>query len=370
MKRLPLISFFLAAVFTSWLAAASLPELFQKAKEEFKVGSYPQTLATLQSLDEQSSKPGLEKERAALLPGLLFYRAAALASLHREREAQEAFEAFLALKPDVELDPAVYSKPVIAAMEKARSEIARRRPNAGQETGALQTAYKAFVLPAGGRDDGGADDWASGPVRWLLSPEEIRSYGALADPMSRSEFIADFWKKRDFVPETPENEFRDEFHRRVAFADAQFAQDENRGSLTDRGMVFILLGPPSYNGRKQLRTGDDIADAPGLSRYSRSEIAAAEQSGGSNTQRLERIEKVSGAGTTVQDAKSNWVDVWHYVKRDLPSEIPFPELEFDFVTRVGYGRGVMQRDERSLSALDRARAIAASGKTTRPGPSS
>jgi GWxTD domain-containing protein len=362
-------STFLAAILSSLLAAASLPELFQKAKQEFKIGSYEQALATLKSLDDESSKPGLEKERTAVLPGLLFYRAASLAGLHRESEAVEGFEAFLALKPDVKLDPAVYSKTIIAAMEKARSEIAARRGSPAQEAGALQTTYKAFVLPAG-EDEGPVDDWVKGPVRWLLTSVESRNYMGLADPISRSEFIADFWKKRDSVPETPENEFRDEFHRRVAFADAHFAQDEKRGSLTDRGMVFILLGPPSYNGRKQLHTGDDIADAPGLSRYSRSEQTAAEQSAGSNTQRLERIEKVSGPGTTIQDATSNWLEVWHYVRRDLPSEIPYPELEFQFVTKVGYGKGVMQRDERPLSALERARAMAASGRPTHPSPSS
>src|SRR5215471_1799173 len=105
-------SFFLAAVLSSLLATASLPELFQKAKQEFKIGSYEQALATLKSLDEESSKPGLEKERTAVLPGLLFYRAASLAALHREGEAVEGFEAFLTLKPDIKLDPAVYSKTI------------------------------------------------------------------------------------------------------------------------------------------------------------------------------------------------------------------------------------------------------------------
>jgi GWxTD domain-containing protein len=363
-------SFFLAAVLSSLLATASLPELFQKAKQEFKLGSYDKALSTLKSLDEESSKPGFEKERTAVLPGLLFYRAASLAGLGREKEAVEEFEAFLAIKPDVKLDPAVYSKAMIAAIEKARNEIAAQRTNPAEEAGALQAAYKAFVLPAGGQDEGASEDWAAGPVKWLLTSVESRSYTVLADPQSRSEFIVDFWKKRDSVPETPENEFRDEFNRRVAFADAHFAQDEKRGSLTDRGMVFILLGPPSYNGRKKLHTGDDIADAPGLSRYSRSEQTVAQLSAGSGAQRVERIEKVSGPGTTVQDATSNFLEVWHYQRRDLPSEVPFTELDFQFVTKVGYGKSVLQRDERPLSALDRARAMAASGKTTHSGPSS
>ena len=38
------------------------------------------------------------------------------------------------------------------------------------------------------------------------------------DPVSRSEFVTAFWKARDPRPETVENEFREEFEKRVAFA--------------------------------------------------------------------------------------------------------------------------------------------------------
>ena len=70
---------------------------------------------------------------------------------------------------------------------------------------------------------------------------------------------------------------------------------------------------------------------------------------------MARIDKVSGPGTKVQDAASNWVDVWHYLRRDLPAAIPYQELELEFVTKVGYGKNVLQRDEKPLAALERAR---------------
>jgi GWxTD domain-containing protein len=344
----------LAPVLALLLAEASFPDLFQKAKQEFKLGSYEQALATLTSLDQESSRQGFEKQRSVLLPGLLFYRAASLAGLGREKEAVAVFEAFLALKPDVTLDPALYSKPVIAALQEARREIAKHQSPAGPiESATIASAYKAFVPPAGTRDESASENWSQGPARWLLTASESRDYNALADPLSRSEFIANFWKRRDVTPETAENEFREEFERRTAFADARFAQDEERGSLTDRGMVFVLLGPPSYSGRKQLRTGDDIADPSGLSRYSRSEQTAAEQPGGSRTQRLERIERVSGPGTTVQDAASNWMEIWHYLRGNLPKSVPYPEVVFEFVTKQGYGKNILQRDSAALATLAR-----------------
>lgn len=347
----------LPLVLASLLAAPSLPELFQRAKQEFKLGAYGSALATLDQLDAESAKSGHERDRQTLLPALLFYRGAALAALGRADDAEQAFEAFLALKPEVELDPAVYPKAVSNALAEARKTVARRQSLPAEE-GMLAAAYRGFVPPAGHADESSKEDWSDGPARWLLTPAEKRAYGSLTDAISRSEFIANFWKTRDPKPETPENEFREEFDRRVAFADARFAQDEVRGSLTDRGMVFLLFGPPSYSGRKLLQTGDDTADASGLSRYSPAEVHAAAQPSGSNATRASRIEKTTGAGTKILDAVNNWIESWHYTRSNLPREIPNQELVFTFVSKQGYGKNVLQRESDILAALERTKALA------------
>jgi GWxTD domain-containing protein len=354
-----MVSSLLPVLLSVLLATATLPELFQKAKTQFKLGAYGDALTTLGELDAESSKPGFEKQRAAVLPGILFYRGASLAAMGKAAEAQEAFETFLTLQPGIQIDPALYPKPVIAALETARKNLANRPgANRPDETGMLATAYRAFVPPQGHADESSREDWADGPVRWLLTPEEKRAYADSVNPISRSELIANFWRVRDPRPDTPENEFREEFDKRVAFADARFAQNEVRGSLTDRGMVFILMGPPTYSGRRPLKTGDDSADASGLSRYTPSEIRASEEMGGSNNERAARQDQVSGAGTSILDASANWIEAWHYERVNLPREIPNQALEFDFVTKVGYGKNVLQRDQAILTALERSKAIA------------
>ena len=350
------------AFLLSTFLAASLPELFQKAKEEFKLGSYAKALETLEVLDAESQKPDFEKARAALAPGLLFYRGASYAALGRKQEAEETFEAFLAYQPNAQLDPALYPRSVIAALDGARKSVAKRTTRPAEE-GMLAEAYRAFPRPDAGSAEEVGEDWANGPVGILLSREEKRTFARLPDPVSRSEFVTNFWKSRDPKPETEDNEFREEFEKRVAFADARFAQDEVRGSLTDRGMVFILMGPPTYSGRKPLMTGEDSGDAPGLSRYSRAEVAAAAQSGGSNADRQARIEQVTGPGTTIQEAASNWIEAWHYRRESLPKETPYQEVIFEFVTKQGYGKNVLQRDDKVLSSLERARARARRGLT-------
>src|SRR5262249_6618518 len=284
-----------AVLLSSLLLLPNLPDLFPKSKQYFQTGAYADALKTLGELDQESQKPGLERDRAALLPALLFYKGASLAALGRKDEAVEAFHEYLILQPNAQLDPARYPRSVITALEEARHT--RNQPNqAPKMEGGLAAAYAVFPRPETSPSETIGDDWPEGPVRALLTPEEKRDFGRYGDPIARATFVTGFWKLRDPKPETPENEFRDEFEKRVAFADAHFTQDETRGSLTDRGLVFILLGPPTYSGRKPLQTGDDVADSSGLSQYSRAQTENAARAGGSSTDRMARIAKVTGPG--------------------------------------------------------------------------
>jgi GWxTD domain-containing protein len=54
----------------------------------------------------------------------------------------------------------------------------------------------------------------------------------------------EFWKKKDPSPNTEENEIFNEYYRRIVFANEKYSH-YTEGWKTDRGMVFILLGPPS-----------------------------------------------------------------------------------------------------------------------------
>ena len=88
-------------------------------------------------------------------------------------------------------------------------------------------------------------------------------------PRVRSEFVTEFWKSPTRFPRRRKTSSATEFERRVAFADMRLGQDETRGSLTDRGMLFTLLGPPTWVGRKPIAIGDDTADPQGMSRFTR-----------------------------------------------------------------------------------------------------
>jgi GWxTD domain-containing protein len=61
----------------------------------------------------------------------------------------------------------------------------------------------------------------------------------------RDKFIAFFWKMRDATPDTAKNEFKKDYMERVRFADQTFGRDSStRGSQTERGYYYLVLGPP------------------------------------------------------------------------------------------------------------------------------
>jgi GWxTD domain-containing protein len=345
----------LAAILIAvFLSASNLPQLLQKAKDQFRLAAYADALATLDKLEAESQQSGLEKDRAALAPILPFYRGACLASLDRPAEARQQFQAFLAFQPNAALDPAVYSKKVITALESARRALASNDEPVA--TGSLAAAYHAFPKPRHEDQVTLGEDWAEGPARFLMTPEERRTFSRLSSTVSRSEFVTAFWKSRDPRPETPENEFRDEFGKRAAFADSRFTQGETAGSLTDRGMVFILLGPPTYAGQKPLVSGEDTSDNTALFTYRAADVRIATMPGGTTTDTARKVDKVTGPGTRMNDAAKNWREVWHYRRENLPKGIPYHQVDFQFVTKHGYGENVLQRETQVLDTLEKAKA--------------
>ena len=88
--------------------------------------------------------------------------------------------------------------------------------------------------------------WGASSEFMILGTEaEKEQWGKLADDAARRAFVEKFWADRDPDPSTGVNEARVELLHRIAFADVAFVEDQDdRGSLSDRGRVFVLLGPP------------------------------------------------------------------------------------------------------------------------------
>ncbi len=85
--------------------------------------------------------------------------------------------------------------------------------------------------------------WLDEDVRWIITDEERAAFKKLSNNEERDQFIEQFWLRRDPTPDTPENEFRDEHYRRIAYANEHFAAGIP-GWKTDRGRIYIVYGPP------------------------------------------------------------------------------------------------------------------------------
>ncbi len=80
-------------------------------------------------------------------------------------------------------------------------------------------------------------------ARLVMTGQEKNIFNHLPDQESREEFIKEFWAKRDPNPDTEENEFKQEFYQRIEYANSHF-KEGIPGWKTDRGRIYIYLGPP------------------------------------------------------------------------------------------------------------------------------
>lgn len=80
-------------------------------------------------------------------------------------------------------------------------------------------------------------------LRYISSEEERKSLLETPDTLRNQSWEA-FWEKRDPTPGSPNNEYRDEFYRRLRYCIATFTVGDQAGWRTDRGMIYIRYGEP------------------------------------------------------------------------------------------------------------------------------
>ena len=77
----------------------------------------------------------------------------------------------------------------------------------------------------------------------ILTKSERDAWNKLDTDDEREKFIEEFWRVRDPDPDTDENEYKEQFYERVAYANANFSSGKP-GRLTDRGRIYIKFGKP------------------------------------------------------------------------------------------------------------------------------
>jgi GWxTD domain-containing protein len=85
--------------------------------------------------------------------------------------------------------------------------------------------------------------WMDEDVRWIITDEERKTFNQLKTDDEREQFIEQFWLRRDPDPDTDNNEYREEYYQRIAYANEHYTSGIP-GWKTDRGRMYIMFGKP------------------------------------------------------------------------------------------------------------------------------
>ena len=128
--------------------------------------------------------------------------------------------------------------------------------------------------------------WLQDEVPYIITSDERASFKKLSTDDEREQFIEAFWERRNPNPGALENEFKEEYYRRIAYANEHYASGIP-GWKTDRGRIYIMYGP-----------ADEIEGHPSGGSYMR----PPEEGGGETTTypfETWRYRYIDGIGTNI-----------------------------------------------------------------------
>ena len=132
--------------------------------------------------------------------------------------------------------------------QSAQAQTAAQQPsNQNQETDPLKrqrSDSERYKSQKALRQElkGAYKTWLEQDVAYIITDEERKAFKTLGNDEERDAFIENFWLRRNPNPDSPENEFREEHYRRIAYANEHYAAGKP-GWKTDRGRIYITFGP-------------------------------------------------------------------------------------------------------------------------------
>jgi GWxTD domain-containing protein len=130
--------------------------------------------------------------------------------------------------------PGATTSPSAAGQDQEADPL--KRPRSDKEQFQAQRAVRQELK-------GAYKSWLDQEVPYIISDEERKAFKALSNDEERDAFIEQFWLRRNPNPDSPENEFREEHYRRIAYANDHYAAGKP-GWKTDRGHIYISFGKP------------------------------------------------------------------------------------------------------------------------------
>jgi len=323
-QRMLLLSLIVAFAATVQAVQIDPAVALTAAKSHISAKKYADAVAVLEPALASTANITDPAQQSQARTAVHFYLAVANSGLKRDDAALAHLEDALRLSPNMRnIDPAKYDQRFVKLFAQAKGPDADASNGGEGGTGRFEELYPGFstgaAVPA-------LDAKLEKPaVEILGTPQEKRDFRSVRTPNDHARFMGEFWRLRDPSSGTDVNEFRDDVARRLAFAEQAFQSPGQRGSMTDRGRVFAVLGVPALVRRRPLNANDAIVA------INRNAIG---------------IE----VGT---------VEYWFYNREQLPEgAMSQPTVAYRFVTHQGIGDYVLQRDGVPINILTK---VATSG---------
>ncbi|MGA2272274.1 MAG: GWxTD domain-containing protein [Bryobacteraceae bacterium] len=131
-------------------------------------------------------------------------------------------------------------------LQQTQKDLERLSESWGQAHDSLraQAQPPEMPRPQATTESGSAyQKWLDEDVAYIVTDRERRDFVALKTGVEREQFIEKFWQRRDPALGHWPNAFKQEYYRRIAYANGHFASSVP-GWKTDRGRMYIVYGPP------------------------------------------------------------------------------------------------------------------------------
>ena len=306
------------------------------ARKQIRENQFADAVKALQDAVPDASSLPNERERTMALAAIHFYSAVAFAGLNDEWKTKEELEQFFHFSPQTNsIDPAKYDAKLVKWFNEVYDSLKH------EESSNFDMVYPGY-RPFGDDPPKARPlaQWGDGPeLTFLGTNDEKSQWKRLTSDDDRAAFVEKFWSRRDPV-------FKQNFLRRVDFADRTFANERTRGSLTDRGRVFVLFGPPRVVKQKPLSQREAGSFGSSGPAYA----ANADVGAQARFKAMEVADMNMTAAPPTPLAKAN-IERWVFNRDQLPKSVADAEVVFKFVTQEGYGDHVLQREFMVVKAL-------------------
>lgn len=193
-------------------------------------------------------------------------------------------------------------------------------------TGVTATSERTFNVLWKGKYWDMSEQDVLDEARVLFREEEYERFRSMSAG-DRAQYMEQFWMDADHSPNSGRNELREEFQRRVRYANRHY-KSQRKGMLTDRGRLYIRFGEPDEVQREVMPTQNKQLD-----------------------RQVEDLtdENISGSMLATHDEfDTRPYEIWIYTRQGSPL---FPErekttsntgLRFVFVDETGTGFFVLR----------------------------